>query len=182
MGKCSGPGLKEGWEPEVLHWPQETEQLEYQGCLLHSDETLNRAQGSQWFSSLDLRSGYWQVKMDKESKLLTTFTVGPLGFYKCDSMPFRLTNALATFQWLIETCLRDFNPNWCIIYFNDIVIFLKDPASHLKRMEAMFQKLEQARLKLKSSKCELFHRQITYLGHNVSAHGIATNEGKNRCY
>ena len=48
------------------------------------DKTLNSLQGSQWFSPLDLKSGYWQVKMEEESKLLTAFTVGPLGFYECD--------------------------------------------------------------------------------------------------
>ena len=93
-------------------------------------------------------------------------------------MPFGLTNAPATFQWLMETCLGDINLNWCIIYLNDIVIFSNDPASHCMRQEAVFQKLKQARLKLKSSKCKLFCRQITYLGHIVSAQGVATDEEK----
>ena len=86
---------------------------------------LNNLQGSQWFSSLDLKSGYWQVPMDEESKPLTAFTVGLLGFYKCDRIPFRLTSAPATFQQLMETCLRDINLNWHIIYLDDIVIFSK---------------------------------------------------------
>ena len=60
------------------------------------DETLDSLQGTQWFSSLDLKSGYRQVKMDEESKPLTAFTVGLLGFYECKIMPFRLTNAPAT--------------------------------------------------------------------------------------
>ena len=142
-------------------------------------ETLDSLQGSQWFSSLDLKSGYWPVKMDKKNKLLTTFTVGPLGFYKCDRMPFGLTNAPATFQQLMETCLRDLKLSWCIIYLDDILIFFsKDLASHLKWLEVMFQGLEQAGLKLNPSKCELFHRQIMYLGHIVSAQGIVTNEPK----
>ena len=123
--------------------------------LPHIDETLNSLQGSRWFTSLDLKSGYWQVKMDEESKPLTTFLVGPLGFYKCDRMPFRLTSAPATFQQLMETCLGDLNFNWCIIYLDDIVIWSRDLASHLGRLEAMFQKLEQAGLMLKLSKCEL---------------------------
>ena len=142
------------------------------------DETIDSLQGSQWFSSLDLKSGYSQVKMDKESKLLTAFTMGPLGFSECNQMPFGLANAPATFQWLMETCLRDLNLNYCIIYLDDIVIFSKDLANHLMRLEAMFQKLEHARLKLKPSKCELFYRQITYLGHIVSVQGIVTDEGK----
>ena len=65
--------------------------------LPHIDETLDSLQGCQWFSSLNLKSGYWQVKMDEESKLLTAFTVGPLGFYECIRIPVGLTNAPATF-------------------------------------------------------------------------------------
>ena len=117
------------------------------------DLTLDSLQGSQWFSSLDLKSGYWQVKIDEESKPLTTFTVGLLGFYESKRMPFRLTNTPATFQRLMETCLGDLNLHWCIFYLDDIVIFSKDPASHLKRLEAVFWKLEEAGLKLKPSKC-----------------------------
>ena len=120
------------------------------------DETLYSLQGLQWFSSLDLKSGYLQVKIDEEIKPLTAFTIGPLDFYKCDHMPFGLTNAPVTFHQLIETCLGDFNLNWCIIYLDDIVIFSKDLASHLDRLEAVFLKLEQVGLKLKLFKCELF--------------------------
>ena len=142
------------------------------------DETLDSLQGSQWFSSLDLKSGYWQVEMDEESKPLTAFTVGPLGFYECERMPFGLTNAPATFQRLMETCLGDLNLHWCIIYLDDIVIFSKDLASHLERLEAVFWKLEEASLKLKPSKCELFQRKLAYLGHVISAKGVATDESK----
>ena len=146
--------------------------------LPNIDETLDSLQGSQWFSSLDLKSGYWEVKVDEESKLLTAFTIGPFGFYKCDRMPFRLTNTPCNLQWLIETCLGDLNLNWCIIYLDDIIIFSKDLASHLERLEAMFQKLEQAGLKLKPPECELFQWQITSLGHIMSAQGIATDKSK----
>ena len=142
------------------------------------NETLDSLQGSQWFSSLNLKSGYWQVEMDEESKPLTTFTVGLLGFYECERMPFGLTNAPATFQRLMETCLGDLNLHWCIIYLDDIVIFSKDLASHLERLEAVFWKLEEAGLKLKPSKCELFWRQLAYLGHVISAEGVATDENK----
>ena len=72
----------------------------------------------------------------------------------------------------------DLNLHWCIIYLDDIVIFSKDLASHLDRLEAVFWKLEKAVLKLKPSKCELFWRQLAYLGHVISAKGVATDEGK----
>ena len=116
--------------------------------------------------------------MDEESKPLTTFIVGPLGFYECERVPFGLINAPITFQRLMETCLGDLNLYLCIIYLDDIVIFSRDLASHLEHLEAVFQKIEEAELKLKPSKCELFQWQIAYLGHIVSAQRIATDEGK----
>ena len=143
--------------------------------------TLMRPQQPAWFSVvLFTWPKVWVLAVwdGWGEQPLTTLTVGPLGIYKCDRMPFRLTNTPATFQWLMETYLRDLNLNWYIIYLYAIVIFSKDPTSHLKVLEAVFQKLEQARLKLKPSKCEPFHRQITYLGHIVSAQGIVTDEGK----
>ena len=132
------------------------------------DETLDSLEGSQWFSSLNLKSGYQQVEMDEESKPLTAFIVGTLGFYECKRMPFGLTNAPSTFQRLMDTCLGDLNLHWCIIYLDDIIIFSTDLASHLERLEAVFWKLEKAGLKLKPSKCELFWRQLAYLGHIIS--------------
>ena len=91
--------------------------------------------------------------MDEESKPLMAFAMGLLGFYECERMPFRLTNASFTFQSLMETCFGDLNLHWCIIYLDHIVIFSKDLASHLERLEAVLQKLEEAGLKLKPSKC-----------------------------
>ena len=120
------------------------------------DKTLDSLQGLQWFSSLNLKLGNWKIQMDEESKPLSAFTMGTLGFYECKMMPFGLTNAPATFQRLMDTCLGDLNLHWCIIYLDDIVIFSKDLTSDLERLEAVFWKLEEASLKLKPAKCELF--------------------------
>ena len=73
--------------------------------LPHINETLDSLQGPQWFSSHNLKLGYWQVEMDEESKLLTAFTVGILGLFECKRMPFGLTNAPTTFQRLMKNCL-----------------------------------------------------------------------------
>ena len=96
------------------------------------DETLDCLGGAIIFISLDLKSGYWQVEMDEESKPLTAFTIGPLGFYECKRMPFGLTNAPATFQHLMESCLGELHLNWCIIYLDDVIVFSKTPEEHLK--------------------------------------------------
>ena len=136
------------------------------------DETLERLKGSTIFSSLDLKSGYWQVEIDEESKPYTAFTVGPLGFYECNRMPFGATNAPATFQRLMESCLGDLNLTWCIIYLDDVVVHASTVSEHLTRLEAVFQKLKEAGLKLKPSKCDLFKKSILYLGHIVSEEGV----------
>ncbi len=128
--------------------------------------------GAKYFSSLDLKSGYWQVEMDKESKKYTVFTVGPLGFYECDRMPFGLCNAPATFQWLMEMCLDDLNLRWCLIYLDDIVIFSKTQEEHFECLDAVLQRLIDTGLKLKPSKCDLFKEEIIYLKHRVTSKGI----------
>ena len=132
----------------------------------------------EWFSSLDLKLGYWQVEMEEDSKALTTFTVRPLGFYECECMPFGLTNAHATFQQLMQSCLGNLHLHYCIIYLDDIIVFSKTPEEHVIRLRAVFEKLKQVRLKLKSSKCEICRQELTYLGHVVSKEGIQTDPKK----
>ena len=142
------------------------------------EDALDSLNGACIFTSLDLKSGYWQVELDDESIPLTAFTVGPLGFYECVRMPFGLTNAPATFQRLMESCLGDLHLSWCIIYLDDIIIFSKDPDNHITRLEGVFEKLAEAGLKLKPSKCEFFKARLKYLGHVVSPQGIATDPAK----
>ena len=98
--------------------------------------------------------------MDEDSKPLTAFTVGPLGFYKCERMHFGLTNTPATFQRLMESCLGELHLSWCIIYLDDIMVFSTIPTEHLKRLRGVFEKLAKAGLKLKPSKCEFFKTKI----------------------
>ena len=146
--------------------------------LPHIEESLDSVCGAVIFTSLDLKSGYWQVELDEDSIPYTAFMVGPLRFYECLWMPFGLTNAPATFQHLMENCLGDLHLNWCIIYLDNIIIYSKIPEEHMKRLEAVFKKLSKAGLKLKPSKCEFFKSEITYLGHIVSNEGIATDPKK----
>ena len=91
--------------------------------------------------------------MSEKCKAYTAFTYGPLGFYECDTMPFGATNTPATFHRLMPDCLGDLNMRWCIVYLDDIIIYSDTKEDHLKRLEAVFQKLAAAGLKLKPSKC-----------------------------
>ena len=144
------------------------------------EDSLDSLNGAMIFTSLDLKSGYWQVELDEDSIPYTAFTVGPLGFYECLRMPIGLTNAPATFQRLMENCLGDLHLNWCIIYLDDVIVYSKTPEEHLQRLEAAFEKISKAGLKLKPNKCEFFKSEITYLGHVVSHRGIATDPKKIR--
>ena len=142
------------------------------------EDSLDSLSGAVIFTSLDLKSGYWQVELDEDSIPLTVFTVGPLGFYECLRMPFLLTNAPATFQRLMENCLGDLHLDWCIIYLDDIIVYSKMPEEHIKRLTGVFEKLSKAGLKLKLSKCEFFKERISYLGHIISRDGIETDPKK----
>ena len=142
------------------------------------EESLDCLNGAVIFTSLDLKAGYWQVEMDEESIPYMAFTVGPLGFYECVRMPFGLTNAPATFQHLMESCLGDYHLKYCIIYLDDIIIFSKTPEEHINRLRKVLEKLDEAGLRLKLSKCEFFKDRLEYLGHIVSKDGIETNPKK----
>ena len=96
-------------------------------ALPRIDDTLDCLHGAVWFSTLDLKSGYWQVELEEEAKSLTAFTMGPLGFWECERMLFGLTNAPATFQRLMESCLDELHLTWCIIYLGDIIVFSQTP-------------------------------------------------------
>ena len=141
------------------------------------DETLDYLNGAEWFSSLDLKSRYWQVEMEEDSKAFTAFTVGPLCFYEHECMPFGLTNAPTTFQQLMQSCLGNLHLHYCIIYL-DVIVFSKTPEEHLLRLRAVLEKLNQAGLKLKPSKCEFFKQKLIYFGHVVSKNGIQTDPKK----
>ena len=141
-------------------------------------ETLDCLNGAQWFTLLDLKAGYWQVESDEDDKPPTAFMVGSSGFCACKRMPTGLTNAPATFQWLMETCLGELHLKWCIIYLDDITIFLKMPKECFTILRAIFEKLAETGLKLKPTKCKFLKRWIAYFGHIVSKDWVKTDPKK----
>ena len=142
------------------------------------EESIDSLAGSKFFSKLDLRSGYWQVAMKESDKYKTAFSVGPLGFYECNRMGFGLTNAPATFQRLMERAMGSLNLTECLIYLDDVIVFSKTKEEHFLRLKSVFQRLEEAGLKLKGSKCDFFRTSVKYLGHIVSANGVETDPEK----
>ena len=105
-------------------------------------EALESLFGAGYFSCLDLKSWFLQIKMDKSSKQYTAFTTGNLCFFECNLMPFRLCNTQATFQQLIQNFLGELNLIYCLIYLDDIVIFLHTVEKHLHHLCLVLTNLE----------------------------------------
>ena len=140
--------------------------------LPHICETLESLAGAAHYSTFDMNSGFWQVPMSPESKQYTAFTLGSMGLYECESMPFGLCNALPTFQRLMLNCLGELNLTYCLIYLDDVIVFSHTEEEHLERMRVIFDRLREHGLKLKPSKCEVFKTEINYLAHHVSKKGV----------
>ena len=140
--------------------------------LLRICETLESLARAAHYSTFDLNSGFWQVSMDEESKQYTAFTLGSMGLYECESMPFGLCNAPPTFQRLMQNCLGELNLTYCLIYLDDVIVFSEMLEEHLRRMHVVFDRLREHSLKLKPSKCDVFKSEINYLAHHVSQKGV----------
>ena len=124
------------------------------------------------FSSMDLKSRFWQVKMAPGSQPYTAFTVDNLGFYEFTWMPFGLCNAPATFQRLMQNTLGELNLTYCIIYLDDVIVFGHTEEEHLECLQVVFECFREFNLKLKPSKCNLFQSEIIYLAHHISKEGV----------
>ena len=142
------------------------------------DEALDSLGGAKMFSSLDLVQGYHQVAVAEEDIPKTAFRAGTGGLFEYVRMPFGLSNSPATFQRLMEVILGDLNYGSLLLYLDDILVFSSSFDEHLERLEVVFQRLRQHGLKLKPKKCHFFRRECNYLGHVVSANGIATDPAK----
>ena len=141
-------------------------------ALPRIDEILDALQGNSYFTVLDMKAGYHQISVLEEHKQRTAFTVGPLGFYEYNRMPFGLVNAPATYQRLMEDCFDGLNLNICFIYLDDLIIFSKSYDEHVDRLRQVFDRIRTEGLKLSPSKCHFFKSKVKYVGHIVSKEGL----------
>ena len=137
--------------------------------LPRMQETMESMVGTRFFSTMDLKSGFWQVKMAKDSQQYTAFMVGSMGVYEFLRMPYGLCNAPATFQRLMQNCLGKLNLTYALIYLDEVIVFSRTKEEHLHRLRVVFSRFLEHGLKLKLSKCHFLQDKITFLGHEISA-------------
>jgi hypothetical protein len=142
------------------------------------DDVLDSMSGAIWFSSLDLKSGYWQMELDESSIPKTAFST-PDGHYEFKRLPFGLKNAPADFSRLMYQLLGHLP--FVKIYIDDITIFSKNLKDHIEHLEEVLSILNTSGLKLNREKCSLFRKEIKILGFVISKNGIMMDKSKVEC-
>ena len=141
------------------------------------DELLDSLQGSRWFTSLDLFSGFWQIKIRPEDVEKTAFITSE-GLYEFVVMPFGLCNAPATFQRTMDTIFQKEKRHFIKVYMDDLNIHSKTFEEHLQHLQITFDRIRAANLRIKPDKCHFCSQEIKFLGHVVNEQGIQPDPSK----
>jgi len=141
------------------------------------DETIDKLNGSTIFSSLDLDSGYFQIKISEEDAHKTAFTT-LMGHYEFKVLGMGLANSPATFQAVMNRVFHKYLNTFVVIYLDDIMIYSKTPEEHVEHIKLVFEVLEKEKLHVKLSKCSFNMKEVKFLGHIVGRDGIKVNPAK----
>ena len=142
------------------------------------DDMLDQLGNMKYFSTLDLASGYWQVKMSDTSREKTAF-VTQHGLFEFRVMPFGLTNAPAVFQRLMHEVVSTLNPmggqSFVSVYIDDLLVYSKTLDEHLHHLGRVMDRLREVNLKLQPAKCHFFRQTVEFLGHVLTPQGLLPN-------
>ena len=141
------------------------------------EEMLDRLGKAKYFTKLDLRSGYHQIRVAEEDIYKTAFSTR-YGHYEFLVMPFGLTNAPATFQTLMNDIFRPFLDRFVMVYLDDILIYSDSPEEHAEHIRKVLDLLRKNKLYCKESKCEFFKTEVAFLGHVISGEGVKADPRK----
>ena len=145
--------------------------------LPHIADTLDRMAGHEWYSSLDMASGYWQVALRESDKPLTAF-VTPHGQYQFKVLPFGLCNAPATFSRLVSRVMHGVPIDIASAYMDDVLDVANDVVTMIEHLDGLLKRFGDVGLKFGPEKCHFFQKQVKFLGHILSKNGISTDPAK----
>lgn len=140
------------------------------------EEIIDKMQGKKVFSKFDLKSGYWQILMALADIEKTAF-VTHMGAFQWKRMPFGLKNATTTFQRIMRRVLSGLE-YCCEVHVDDIFVFSENEEEHLKHIELIMERLNEAKLIVNLCKCEFMKSELVFIGHTFNAKGIAPDPSK----
>ena len=141
------------------------------------EDALSLLEGSKYFTSLDMKSGFWQIKMRPEDRSKTAFVTAD-GLFQFKVLPCGLVNSPRTFQRVMDVLLAGLKRYTCLVYIDDIVIFGRNFTEHLLRLETILERVQKAGIKLNLKKCRCLETRLLILGHIVDDQGVRPNPAK----
>uniref|UniRef100_A0A8R7VA35 Reverse transcriptase domain-containing protein n=1 Tax=Triticum urartu TaxID=4572 RepID=A0A8R7VA35_TRIUA len=141
------------------------------------EELLDELHGAVWFSKLDLRAGYHQIRLAEGEEFKTAFQTHS-DHYEFKVLSFGLAGGPGTFNGAITETMHPLLRHYVLLFFDDILVFSKTWEDHLAHLRQVLELLRRDQWKVKESKCEFGQRQLSYLGHVISSEGVATDPGK----
>ena len=141
------------------------------------DDVIDRLHNMQYFSKMDLRSGFWQVPLDARDAHKSAFTT-PVGLFQWRVMPMGLANSPSVFQRAMDQVLSDLCPLGVAVYIDDVVIFTVSWSTHIQLLTRVCERLLGSRWRLKLSKCEFGSDRMDYLGYTISTRGLHPSADK----
>lgn len=140
-------------------------------------DLLDKLGRCQYFTTLDLASGFHQIELAEEDIQKTAFSTEN-GHYEFLRMPFGLKNAPATFQRVMDSILRGYQNEICAVYMDDIIVFSTSLQEHISRLRKVFDRLRESNFKIQLDKSEFLRKEVAYLGHIVTPDGVKPNPDK----
>ena len=145
-----------------------------------SDILQSLGTGNKYFSTIDIKSAFWQIELEEDSKDMTAFST-PTGHYRFKRMPFGLCNSPLTYMRLMNQVLTGLLGNTANVFLDDVLIASTTAEEHFVKLDLVLSRLKAAGLKVKLEKCHFLQEKVVYLGHQIDHHGFKNTAIEGRC-